>query len=187
MKPYLNLRDWAVTQAAVAVVLFLLVPLFNMFGATSYPWASVLHGLGATITVLLGCQAIHRTYPLLRGKAGSAARLELLLWTTSVLVLLTIILGNWLYIGYRQPDGGQQWLMYHEPAGHMIAMEYKEFVSLFPLPLGIAAAWLLRRYRTTAESHPGIASVVALLVTLLWICLLIGLVFGLGITKLIMV
>lgn len=187
MKPIFNSRDLAITQACVAALFFLLIPLFNLMGISSYTLASVLHGLGATITVIISCYSLHQVYPLLRGKKGSAAKLELTLWLTNVLVLATIITANWLYIGYRAPDSGQQWLLHHNPLGHTVMMEFKEFVSLFPLPLGVAAAWILRRFRDELSEDRGFTSVIAILVTLMWICLMIGFVFGIGLAKLRMV
>src|SRR5688572_14030092 len=109
MKPIFNSRDLAITQACVAALFFLMIPLFNFMGISSYTLASVLHGLGATMTVMISCYSLHQVYPLLRRKEGSAAKLEFTLWLTNVLVLATIITANWLYIGYRAPDSGQQW------------------------------------------------------------------------------
>lgn len=55
-------------------------------------------------------------------------------------------------------------------------MEWKEFVSLFPLPLGVVAGFILRRFEHNKEA----GSVVLLLIALLWLCL----VTGLGLTTL---
>ena len=187
MKSIFNARDFAVTQASVAALLFLSIPLFNVIGYSNHKLEAVLHGLGATITVIMSCQVLHLTYPMLRGKKGAAVTLEWVLWLTNILVLITIILGNWLYIAYRGPDGPQQWLMYRSPEVHLIIMEFKEFVSLYPLPLGIAAAVLLRRFRHKLEPGSAVSGIIALLITLFWICLLIGFACGLGLTKLKMV
>ncbi|MNG24143.1 hypothetical protein D3C84_1088340 [compost metagenome] len=69
-------------------------------------------------------------------------------------------------------------------------MEYKEFVSLFPLALGVCAAVLTRRVRRSglvSEEAAGIHTVIAVLVTLMWITLLIAFVLGIGLAKLKMV
>ncbi|CAI6083277.1 hypothetical protein [Cohnella sp. JJ-181] len=187
MKSIFTARDLAVTQASVAALLFISIPLFNVLGFSNHKLEAILHGLGATVTVIMSCQVLHLTYPMLRGKKGAAVTLEWALWLTNLMVLITIILGNWLYIPYRGPDGPQQWLMYHSPEVHLIVMEYKEFVSLYPLPLGIAAAVLLRRFRHALEAGSAVGGIVAFLITLFWICLLIGLVCGIGLTKLRMV
>lgn len=187
MKSNFYSRDFAVTQGCVAALFFLMIPLFNLMGISSFPLQSVLHGLGATMTVMVSCYSLHLIYPLLQGKEGSAKKLERILWITNLLVLATIVSANWLYIGYRAPDGVQQWLLYHLPMGHAVFMEFKEFVALFPLPLGVAAAWILRRFREQLSENRGIASVIGILVTLMWICLMIGFVLGIGLAKLRMV
>ncbi|WP_248930415.1 hypothetical protein [Paenibacillus hamazuiensis] len=184
MKPIFSAREWAIAQAAMAAVLLLLIPLVNLLAPGGDRLVSVLHGAASFVTVALACQAIHQLYPLLRGKEGAAARLELTLWLTNALVLATIVFGNWLYIDYRLPDQAQQWLLFNNPAGHSIIMEFKEFVSLFPLPLGVGAAWILRRFRESLPGKPDVASAAALLVTLMWGTLLCGLVFGLALAKL---
>lgn len=187
MRSLFTARDFAITQASVAALLFLSIPLFNVIGFSNHKLMAILHGLGATVTVIMSCQTIHLTYPMLRGKNGAAASLEWTLWLTNLMVLLTIVFGNWLYIAYRAPDGPQEWLMYHSPAAHLIVMEYKEFVSLYPLPLGIAAAVLLHRFRHALEPGSAASRIIVLLITLFWICLLIGFVFGIGLARLRMV
>ncbi len=187
MKPLFQAKDLAVAQACAAAVLFLAIPVVNAMGVSSKPLVSVLHGLGATLTFILSCQLLHQAFPLMRGKEGSASRLELTLLLTNVLVLFTIVFGNWLYIGYRAPDGVQQWLLHHQPSIHTIGMEFKEFVSLLPLPLGIAASFLVRRFRDRFDHGSELGQLVGLLITLMWICMLVGFAFGIGITKIRMV
>lgn len=184
MKRLLDAKDLAVTQACVTALLFLLIPLFNLLDMGSYRLSSVLHGLGATLTIIFSSRTAHLVFPLLRNQKGAGSKLEMYLWMMNALVLLSIIFGNWLYIAYRTPDGAQQWFLYHNPSVHMVVMEFKEFISLFPLPLGVAAAYILRRFSNQLTDNPAIASIVALLVTLAWICLLIGFVFGIGLVKL---
>lgn len=178
-----NLKDLAVMQAVVTAVLFLSIPLLNLVGPGLNKWPAVLHGLGSTLTLIFGLQALHSIYPLLRGKKGSAEKLERILWMLNGLILLAIIFGNWLYIDYRAPDGLQQWELFHSPSMHLVAMEYKEFVALFALPMGVAAAFLLRRFRTSVHLEHSISGAVAVLVSLTWFCLLIGFVLGIAITK----
>ncbi len=174
----------AVTQGIAAAFFFMLIPLFNLFSISNHKLDSILHGMGATLTVLVSCYVLHGLYPFLRGKEGSAKRLERSLWITNALVLATIVFGNWIYMGYRAPDSVQQWFMYNAPVNHLVMMEFKEFVALFPLPLGLGASYVLWRFRGRFGELQDVSSVVALLVTLMWIFLLIGFVFGIGITKL---
>ncbi|QRG66541.1 hypothetical protein [Brevibacillus choshinensis] len=180
MKGLFRTRDLAVTQACVTAFLFLLIPLVHLLDKGFYWLQGLLHGLSATMTVMLGCWTFHVAFMKLgRGKEGGSG-LERLLWLTNLLVLLAIISGNWLYMGYRSPDGPQSWLLAHTPLAHNIVMEWKEFVSLFPLPLGVAAGFILRRFGNNKE----IGQIVLLLIALLWLCLMVGLVTGIGLITL---
>ncbi|NBI29956.1 hypothetical protein [Chengkuizengella marina] len=185
MKPIISARDLAVTQAGFAALLFILMPILHWVDDSQYKWLSIFHGVGATLTVLASCYMLHLIYPLLRGKAGTVKRLKFILWLVNILTLASIITANWLYIGYRAPDGARQWFIYHHPSIHLILMEYKEFVALFPLPLGIGALWILHRFGKQMEqsTNTTISSVIAILLTLMWVCLIIGFVFGLAMVK----
>lgn len=183
MKQMFNARDLAVAQGVAAALLFLSIPCFTWLGLGTRQTIGALHGLASMLTVIVSAFLLHLTYPLLRGREEAAKRLIGPLWITNLLTLLSVIFGNWLYIGYRAHDGVQQWYLANAPAAHTVVMEYKEFVSLFPLPLGLAAAFLLWRYREDLHGS-GVAHVVTMLITLLWICLLIGLATGLGLAKL---
>lgn len=182
-KPIWHLKDLAFMQAGVTALLFLTIPILNLVGPGGNKWPGVLHGLGSTLTLIFGLQALHQIYPLLRGKEGSAEKLERTLWMLNGLVLLAIIFGNWLYIAYRAPDGLQQWELFYNPSMHLVAMEFKEFVALFALPMGVSAAFILRRFRDAMHLDHAISGAVAILVSLTWFCLLIGFVLGIAITK----
>lgn len=178
-----NARDLAVAQGVAAALLFLSIPCFTWLGLGTRQTIGALHGLASMLTVIVSTFLLHLAYPLLRGREEAAKRLTGPLWITNLLTLLSVVFGNWLYIGYRAHDGAQQWFLANSPAAHTVLMEYKEFVSLFPLPLGVAAAFLLWRHR--ADLHEsGVGQVAAMLITLLWVCLLIGLALGLGLAKL---
>ncbi|MBC8081455.1 MAG: hypothetical protein H7X86_14000 [Gorillibacterium sp.] len=179
--------DWAFTQAAMVALFFFTLPLFSLFTNAAFRWVAVFHGIGASFTLVAATRALHLVYSLHRGKSGSAKKLEWMLWLTSGLVLISIITGNWLYIGYRGPDNVQQWSLYHAPVLHNIIMEFKEFISLYPLPLGVAAAWILHRFREEAESGSVVSSIVVLLFTCSWFCLLAGFFLGIGLAKIKMV
>lgn len=176
MKRLFRTRDLAVTQACVTALLFLLIPLFHLLGTDVFWLQNLLHGLAASLTVIMGCWTFHAAFASVRKGDTESGGLEWLIWVTNGLVLLAIVSGNWLYMGYRSPDGPQQWLIAHTPTVHTIVMEWKEFVSLFPLPLGVVAGYILRRFRTDKE----MGRVVLLLLALMWLCLMIGLVTGIG-------
>ncbi|SFL37559.1 hypothetical protein SAMN03159341_105340 [Paenibacillus sp. 1_12] len=177
-------RDLAVAQGFIAIILFLLIPLANAFGGPSANrMAGILHGVGASMTLLVATYTWHAYYMYVRGVQGARLKLELRLLVTNILVLLTVIIGNWLYIGYQSPEGASEWFKLHLPFGHWVVMEYKEFVSLLTIPCGITAAVFLRRFASSGDGRQEIRYAVGVLLSMMWLCLLIGFVFGLVLSK----
>ncbi|MCZ8522507.1 MULTISPECIES: hypothetical protein [Paenibacillus] len=176
-------RDLAIAQGFTAVLLFLLVPAANLFGPGYHKLAGTLHGLAASLTMLMATYTWHAYYGYARGRGAGRGKLALRLWMTNGLSLLTIVTANWLYIGYQSPEGASEWFKLHLPAAHWVIMEYKEFVSLLTLPCGLAASVLLHRLGGRREAGEGIRFVIGMLLTMLWVCMLIGFASGLILAK----
>ncbi|PZE22223.1 hypothetical protein CBW46_006810 [Paenibacillus xerothermodurans] len=176
-------RDLAFAQGLIALVSLLLIPLSSALAPGVHRLEGVLHGLGATLTLLLATYTWHAYYGYAKGNDAVRPTLERRLWMTNVLILATLIAGNWLYIGYQAPEGAAEWFKLHAPAGHWVIMEYKEFVSLLAFPPGIAASVLLRRFAACASTSWHIRSVIGLLLTMMWFCLFVGFSFGLVLAK----
>ncbi|CAG7642817.1 hypothetical protein ACFQI7_10900 [Paenibacillus allorhizosphaerae] len=177
-------KDVAVAQGMMALLFFLLVPLVNIFGPGYQRTASMLHGLGAALTMLLSTYAMHAYYGYAKGNAAAKTKLQNRLLLTNVLTLCTIVAANWLYADYQAPDGASEWLKLHAPAGHWVLMEYKEFVALMAFPFGTAASVLLWRMPETSGGEAEVFRyIIGMLLTLLWFCLLVGFAFGLMLAK----
>lgn len=111
----------------------------KLVGSGPNDWAAEIHGLfgfilfGAFIWAL---EALYNKSPeaLKRLKLGSI-----------VMVLssfLSIAFGNAIYIAYRAKEGVQPWFKAHDMYYyHTLGMEFKEFISLFTLPLSVAIAY----------------------------------------------
>jgi hypothetical protein len=56
--------------------------------------------------------------------------------------------GDAHYIPYRAntPDSPRSYFLEHMPEVHKVFFEFKEFTALFPLPLSVAASFILWRY-----------------------------------------
>lgn len=184
MKRNFPLNDLAVTLGVVTAFLFSLIPVFNWLGVGNARWSGILHGAASTFTLLVACFVMHALFSLYRVPEAALPKLIGRLSVLNGIVLLSIITGNWLYIAYRAPDGAMQWFLMHAPNAHTILMEFKEFISLFPLPLGIAASFILYRFRHSLSDMPEVKHVLAVLIVLLWMCMLAGFVFGIGLAKL---
>lgn len=176
-------RDLAVAQGVIAVVLFLLIPISAVFGPGTLPTSALLHGIGASLTLLLATYTLHAYFRFATGVKGAGSALQRRLLITNMLTLATIIAGNWLYADYQAPDGAAEWLKRHAPAGHWVLMEYKEFVALMAFPFGVAASVLLRRFAGGVQDAGAFRYVIGILLTLLWLCLMIGFVFGLVLAR----
>ncbi|WP_426451851.1 hypothetical protein ACP26L_07035 [Paenibacillus sp. S-38] len=183
MKMQPPFRDLAMAQGAAAVVLFLLVPAATLLGPGMHRTAGMLHGLAASLTMLVATYTWHAFYDYARGRGAGRSRLARRLGMTNGLTLLTLITANWLYIGYQGPEGASEWFKLHLPAGHWVVMEYKEFVSLMTLPCGAAAQVILHRLGGGRTPSEGVRFVIGILLTLLWLCMLVGFAFGLILVK----
>ncbi|NOU97120.1 hypothetical protein GC093_28420 [Paenibacillus sp. LMG 31456] len=175
-------RDIAVAQGMIAILFFLLIPLANAFSPGSQRLSGVLHGLGASLTLIVATYTWHAYYTYAKGNKTAKAKLEWRLLMTNLLTIATIVAGNWLYIGYQAPEGASEWFKLHAPFGHWVIMEYKEFVSLMTFPLGVAASVLIRRF-SGGKGLDQIRWVVGILLTFMWFCLFIGFTFGLVLAK----
>ncbi|WP_408008312.1 hypothetical protein ACJROX_27190 [Pseudalkalibacillus sp. A8] len=180
MKLIVSVRDLAVTQGSVTALLFLMIPLVHLLSDSSYRWAATLHGLASVMTMIASFVTVHLITMLLKGNKEIVHSVTIWVWVTNVLILLAIIFGNWLYIGYRAPDNVQQWLQFHEPAMHFIVMEFKEFVALGSLPFGVIGGMLLQFYRRMEDKQ--LAGLIAFFIYASWLCLLLSFVTGLGLT-----
>ncbi|MDQ0862064.1 hypothetical protein [Bacillus sp. V2I10] len=182
MKLMIHVRDLAVTQGSVTALLFLMIPLVHLFSDSPYRWAATLHGLASVMTMIASFVTVHLATMLVKGNNEILLPLAKWLWVTNGLILLAIIFGNWLYIGYRAPDSVQQWLQFHEPAMHFIVMEFKEFVALGSLPFGVIGSILLRSYQQMEEKQ--LAALIAFFIYASWLCLLLSFVTGFGLALL---
>src|SRR3954454_13235351 len=92
-------RDMAAAQGLIAFVLFLLIPLSNAFGPGDHRVAGVLHGLGASFTLVVATYTWHAYYSYAKGIEADRTKLQVRLIMTNLLSLATLTAGNWLYIG----------------------------------------------------------------------------------------
>jgi len=70
------------------------------------------------------------------------------------------------------------------PAFHNYMMEFKEFISLFPFPLMLAATFILFYYDDAIRARRDLTQLVGILILLAWLFLLLGFVAGLVLAKL---
>ncbi len=171
-------------QVAIALTLLLLLPAANFFYPTDYSLKAGIHGVSAILAIVIGTYLTHRAIPLIKGMQVRLESLRRWVLIATVLNLAGAISGNWIYMRYRGQDGPRDWILANVPDFHKVLMEFKEFVSLFPFPLMLAAAFTLYYYGMPIQYRRDITRFVGITILVSWSFLLLGFVAGLVLAKL---
>jgi hypothetical protein len=177
-------KSVARAQAGLALLLLAGLAGLDFFFPTNYRIQAGLHGLSSIASVVVGTMLTHRAYPLLRGVRANFRSLRHWVLGASVLNLLGVVSGNWIYMRYRGQDGPRDWILAKVPAFHNVLMEFKEFVSLFPLPLMVAVTFMLFYYGDRIYARRDLTQFVAIGILVSWFFLMLGFVAGLVLSKL---
>lgn len=153
-------------------------PAQTLLGGEAEAIRGALHGVVAGLFMVTVTIGLFQGYRLFAGQARNVAELQVGSVVNATLALVTIVLGNWVYIPYRAPGGPRAYFLEHAPVVHKIFFEFKEFVALFTLPLAVAAAFILVRYGGEVIRRRDLSTLVAVLLTLVFFYFLIA--FGLG-------
>jgi len=172
------------TQVAIALILLFFIVTMDFFYPTNYRLQAGVHGLSAIAALVCGTYLTHRTYPLVRGVHIHFYSLRTLVLCTTILNLAGAVSGNWIYMRYRGQDGPRDWILGQVPAFHNVMMEFKEFISLFPFPLMLAASFLLFYYGEGIHKRRDLTQLVGVIILLSWTFLMIGFSTGLVLAKL---
>lgn len=172
------------SQLGIAAILLLFLPTANFFYPSEYNLKAGVHGVSAILTILVGTYLTHKALPLIKGMEVNLESLRRWLLAATVLNLAGAISGNWIYMRYRGQDGPRDWILQIAPNFHNVLMEFKEFVSLFPFPLMLAATFILYYYGLPRRLRQDIARFVGVTILISWSFLLLGFVAGLALAKL---
>jgi hypothetical protein len=186
----------ASTRSLVAVAIILVAsalgfmlmtaPFLKLLGTGAGAVAATFHGLAAFLYLFVGTIGLYLGWRLLTGHIRAFADLQLLSVVGASLSFLAIVFGNWLYIYYRAklPDSPRSYFMKTAPDIHRIFFEFKEFSSLFTLPLMVCAAFVLWRYGGQVLVRPWLRYAVAILFGLAFFYLVVAFGLGAAVTKL---
>ncbi len=180
-----------IVLAAVAGILFLILdsiiahtaPLDNLLLSTKWSALGTLHGVVGSVLFISGSISLYLGYRLLTGQGEASADLKIATVVTAVAAFITIVLGNWIYIGYRQPGMIQDYFLSTNPELHLIFFEFKENMALFTVPLAVPAAFILLRYGDQLSERPWLRTLVFLLLALVFLFFLITFGLGAAVTK----
>lgn len=166
------------------LLVLLTVPFDVLLGPSAHAVHSALHGLSAGVFMITATIGLFQGYRLLIGWANAIDQLQLGAAVNATLALLTVISGNASYVGYRAPGGPRDYFLQNLPAAHEVFFEFKEFIGLFPLPLAVAAAYILWVYGPEVPPRPGLRTIVSILLALVFVYFVIAFGLGAAITKL---
>ena len=182
--PLVTVTAWVALTLFLVLVALITAPLGSFFGGSQLALIGATHGLLATLGVVVGTVTTYLGWRLFTGKIRAFGDLKILSVVSTVIAAATIIFGNWIYITYRAPGGPRAFFLENNPAIHGIFFEFKEFMALFPLPLAVAATYVIWRYGDRLAEDRSLRTWVGIVFAIAWGGLMIAYLLGAGITKL---
>ena len=178
------IAGWVSLTVFLAVILSFSAPWQELMGESPFSSIATLHGIFAILGVIYGSAAGYLGWRLLLGNLRAYRDLRILATISSVLAFLTILTGNWVYTAYRGPGGPREFFISTFPEIHEVFFEFKEHISLFPLPIAIAATFILWKYKDSIPFDERLRNALGVMIATAWTVLMIAFVLGSAITKL---
>lgn len=174
-----------ITMMAVAAsILMVSAPVEKLLGESAYSIRSAFHGLFAGVFMVTMTVGLYEAFRLWAGLPINIRELEVGSIVNSVICLVTIIFGNWIYIPYRAPNGPKSHFLQAAPEIHKIFFEFKEYTALLTLPLVAVATYIICLYGERLNSNKQLREIVALVLVLAFFYFVMAFGLGAAITKL---
>ncbi|MBI3022654.1 MAG: hypothetical protein HYY68_02875 [Thaumarchaeota archaeon] len=181
--PLVTIAGWVVVTAFLALIASTTAPFGAFLGDTQYAVVSTVHGMLATLGVIIGTVATYLGWRLFTGKIRAFTDLRILSVLSALIATGTVLFGNWIYVAYRATGGPREFFLKNNPEIHEIFFEFKEFIALFTIPLSIAAAFIIWRYKDQVIGDRPLRTWVFIAIMIAWTALMIAFLLGAGITK----
>ncbi len=178
------IAGWVILTVFLGFVLGFSAPWEDLMGESPFASIATIHGMFATLGVIAGSATGYLGWRLLLGHLKAYRDLRILATVSSVFAFLAILTGNWIYIAYRGPGGPREFFINNFPEIHEIFFEFKEFIALFPLPIAVAATFVLWKYKDSLPVDEKLRNAVGVMIAVAWTVLIITFVLGAAITKL---
>ncbi len=178
------IAGWVILTVFLGFVLGFSAPWEDLMGESPFASIATIHGMFATLGIVVGSATGYLGWRLLLGHLKAYRDLRILATISAVLAFLAAVTGNWIYIAYRGPGGPREFFKGNFPEIHEIFFEFKEFIGLFPLPIAVAATFILWKYRDSLPVDEHIRNAVGVMIAVAWTVLMITFVLGAAITKL---
>ncbi len=182
--PLVTVVTWGAVSLFLLIVALFSAPISLLLGGSQLAAISAAHGLFATLGVVVGTTTSYLGYRLFTGKIKAFSDLKVLSAISTFIAAATIVFGNWIYISYRAAGGPRAFFLENNPEIHEIFFEFKEFIALFPLPLAVAATYVIWRYGDQLIENRALRTWVGIVFAVAWGGLMIAYLLGAGITKL---
>lgn len=185
-KPLKNfvIAGWVILTVILGFILGFSAPWVELMGKSSFSSISTLHGIFATLGVIVGSATGYLGWRLLLGHLKAYRDLRILATLSSILAFLAIFFGNWIYESYRGSGGPREYFVAQFPVIHEVFFEFKEHIALFSLPIAVAATFMLWKYKDSFEVDENLRNAVGVMIAVGWTILMIAFVLGAAITKL---
>ena len=168
----------ATAQVAITLALLIAAPLLTLLVDKPSGLAFAVHGVGATLVLVLATMAMHRAYPLMRGGARSWPAFQALVGRLALVSVAQAASSLWILRYYLH--GPAQMLAQTTPAVDQFAMQLKIFGGLAGLACFVAAWWSARSIE--GERGDGSMLAPAFAVTAGWLLMVLAFVLGMAIT-----
>ncbi len=178
------IAGWVILTVFLGFVLGFSAPWEDLMGESQFASIATIHGMIATLGVIVGSATGYLGWRLLLGHLKAYRDLRILATISAVLAVLAAVSGNMIYIAYRGEGGPREFFKGNFPEIHEIFFEFKEFIGLFPLPIAVAATFILWKYRDSLPVDENIRNAVGVMIAVAWTVLMIVFVLGAAITKL---
>ena len=90
-------------------------PLEQLLGDSGYAAIAAFHGLSAGVMMVVVTIGLYQAYQLFMAQLINLRDLKLLSVVNATMSLITIVFGNWIYVGYRAQGGVREWLLANNP------------------------------------------------------------------------
>src|SRR5215216_3927312 len=90
-----------VLLAVAGAFVVMTAPLDQLLGEGSYAAVSAFHGLSAGVMMVVVTIGLYQAYQLFMGQLINLRDIKLLSVVNATMSFITIVFGNWIYIGYR--------------------------------------------------------------------------------------
>lgn len=178
------IAGWVSLTVFLGFILGFSAPWQELMGESQFSSLATIHGIFATLGVISGSAAGYLGWRLLLGHLKAYRDLRILATVSSVFAVLAIITGNWIYTVYRGPGGPRAFFISTFPEIHEVFFEFKEHISLFPLPIAIAVTFILWKYKDSIPFDERLRNAIGVMIATAWSILMITFVLGAAITKL---